>query len=191
MPVSATSARSFSRQSFRRATVSSGMGAACAGCNQRPIDPFGEPQPAGIDQCIHLRIAKERSELLRENVVGTDAVPGLGGEFVFRVQRFRNLAKVAFAQVTDFVIVVNADKLNFTGKKWEQKKYYWHTGYPGGIKSITAEDLSKKHPEDIIKKAVWGMLPKNKWQKKLITRLKIYTGKEHPHAPQKPETLEV
>ncbi len=95
------------------------------------------------------------------------------------------------ADTGDFVIVVNADKLNFTGKKWEQKKYYWHTGYPGGIKSITAEDLSKKHPEDIIKKAVWGMLPKNKWQKKLITRLKIYAGKEHPHAPQKPETLEV
>lgn len=95
------------------------------------------------------------------------------------------------ADLGDFVIVVNADKLNFTGKKWEQKKYYWHTGYPGGIKSITAEDLSKKHPEDIIKKAVWGMLPKNKWQKKLITRLKIYTGNEHPHAPQKPETLEV
>lgn len=95
------------------------------------------------------------------------------------------------ADLGDFVIVVNADKLNFTGKKWEQKKYYWHTGYPGGIKSITAEGLSKKHPEDIIKKAVWGMLPKNKWQKKLITRLKIYTGNEHPHAPQKPETLEV
>ena len=95
------------------------------------------------------------------------------------------------ADTGDFVIVVNADKVNFTGKKWEQKKYYWHTGYPGGIKSINAADLSKKHPEDIIKKAVWGMLPKNKWQKKLITRLKIYTGKEHPHAPQKPETLEV
>lgn len=95
------------------------------------------------------------------------------------------------ADTGDFVIIVNADKLNFTGKKWEQKKYYWHTGYPGGIKSITAEDLSKKHPEDIIKKAVWGMLPKNKWQKKLIARLKIYTGKEHPHAPQQPEKLEV
>ena len=95
------------------------------------------------------------------------------------------------ADTGDFVIVVNADKLNFTGRKWGQKRYYWHTGYPGGIKSITAEDLSKKHPEEIIKKAVLGMLPKNKWQKKLITRLKVYTGNEHPHAPQKPETLEV
>ncbi len=95
------------------------------------------------------------------------------------------------ADTGDFVIVVNADKLKFTGKKWDQKNYYWHTGYPGGIKSITAEDLLVKHPEDILKKAVWGMLPKNKWQKKLITRLKIYAGNEHPHASQKPENLEV
>jgi large subunit ribosomal protein L13 len=95
------------------------------------------------------------------------------------------------ADTGDFVIVVNADKLRFTGKKWDQKTYYWHTGYPGGIKSIPAESLAKKHPEDILKKAVWGMLPKNKWQKKLITRLKIYAGNEHPHAPQQPENLEV
>ena len=95
------------------------------------------------------------------------------------------------ADIGDFVIVVNADKLKFTGKKWENKKYYWHTGHPGGIKSIAADDLSGKKPEEILKKAVWGMLPKNRWQKKLITRLKIYTGRAHPHSPQKPETLEV
>lgn len=95
------------------------------------------------------------------------------------------------ADTGDFVIVVNADKLKFTGKKWEQKRYYWHTGYPGGIKSITAEELSKKKPEEILKKAVWGMLPKNKWQDKLISRLKIYTGSEHPHVSQQPENLEV
>lgn len=95
------------------------------------------------------------------------------------------------ADIGDFVIVLNADKLKFTGKKWDQKTYYRHTGHPGGIKSITAGELLEKHPEDILKKAVWGMLPKNKWQKKLITRLKIYTGTEHPHAPQQPENLEV
>ena len=95
------------------------------------------------------------------------------------------------ADIGDFVIVVNADKLKFTGKKWEKKRYYWHTGHPGGIKSITADDLYAKKPEEVLKKAVWGMLPKNRWQKKLITRLKVYTGKEHHHAPQKPETLEV
>ena len=95
------------------------------------------------------------------------------------------------ADIGDFVIVVNADKVKFTGKKWEQKKYYWHTGYPGGIKSITAEDLVKKKPGEIIRKAVWGMLPKNKMQDKLISRLKVYAGNEHPHVSQQPENLEV
>lgn len=95
------------------------------------------------------------------------------------------------ADIGDFVIVINADKMKFTGKKWEDKRYYWHTGHPGGIKSIAASDLSSRKPEEILKKAVWGMLPKNKWQKKLITRVKIYTGNEHPHSPQRPETLEV
>jgi large subunit ribosomal protein L13 len=91
----------------------------------------------------------------------------------------------------DFVIVVNAEKVNFTGKKWNQKTYYRHTGYPGGLKSITAENLLKLKPQEIIKKAVWGMLPKNKWQDRLIKRLKIYTGNDHPHKAQEPELLEV
>ena len=95
------------------------------------------------------------------------------------------------ADIGDFVIVINAEKLKFTGKKWEEKRYYWHTGHPGGIKSIAAGDLSDRKPREILRKAVWGMLPKNRWQKTLITRLKIYTGNEHPHSPQKPETLEV
>jgi large subunit ribosomal protein L13 len=95
------------------------------------------------------------------------------------------------ADIGDFVIVINAEKLKFTGKKWEDKRYYWHTGHPGGIKSIAAGDLSDRKPREILRKAVWGMLPKNRWQKTLITRLKIYTGNEHPHSPQKPETLEV
>ncbi len=95
------------------------------------------------------------------------------------------------ADCGDFVIVVNAEKVNFSGKKWIQKTYYWHTGYPGGLRSITADKLLEKKPEEIIKKAVWGMLPKNKWQKKLIQRLKVYTGDEHPHEAQSPEVLEV
>jgi large subunit ribosomal protein L13 len=77
------------------------------------------------------------------------------------------------------------------GKKWSQKKYYWHTPYPGGLKSITAGKLLEEKPEEILQKAVWGMLPKTKWQKKLITRLKIYSGDEHPHKAQNPERLEV
>jgi large subunit ribosomal protein L13 len=97
----------------------------------------------------------------------------------------------AHADSGDFVIVVNAEKVNFTGKKWNQKTYYRHSGYPGGLKSITAENLLKTKPEEIIRKAVWGMLPKNKWQDRLIKRLKIYTGNDHPHKAQEPEVLEV
>jgi len=91
----------------------------------------------------------------------------------------------------DFVVVINADKVSFTGNKWSQKKYYWHTSYPGGIKSITADKLMEKEPEEILRKAVWGMLPKSKWQKTLINRLKVYVGESHPHLAQQPETLEV
>ena len=94
------------------------------------------------------------------------------------------------ADIGDFVIVINADRVHFTGKKWSKKEYYWHTPYPGGLKSITAEKLLKEKPEEILQKAVWGMLPKTKWQKKLITRLKIYSGNEHPHKVQNPEKLE-
>ena len=95
------------------------------------------------------------------------------------------------ADIGDFVIVVNAEKLHFTGDKWNQKTYYRHTNHPGGIKETKASDLLETKPHEIIEKAVWGMLPKNKWQKKLITRLKVYAGNEHPHGPQQPETLEV
>ncbi len=95
------------------------------------------------------------------------------------------------ADIGDFVIVVNAEKLHFSGDKWNQKTYYRHTEYPGGIKSTNASELLETNPEQIIEKAVWGMLPKNKWQKKLISRLKVYVGNEHPHSSQQPETLEV
>ena len=83
------------------------------------------------------------------------------------------------------------NEVNFTGNKWNQKTYYWHTQYPGGIKSITAEKLKEKEPEEILRKAVWGMLPKSKWQKTLIGRLKVYAGDTHPHLAQQPEALEV
>lgn len=95
------------------------------------------------------------------------------------------------ADVGDCVIVINAEKVHLTGKKWDDKIYYSHSGYPGGIKEITAKKLRDKDPTEIIKKAVWGMLPKNKWQKRWISRLKIYAGGSHPHSAQKPETLEV
>ena len=91
----------------------------------------------------------------------------------------------------DFVIVVNAEKIVLTGKKLADKTYYSHTGYPGGIKSITAGKLLEKKPEDIIRKAVKGMLPKNKLARHMINKLKIYTGSAHPHEAQQPKALNV
>ncbi len=89
----------------------------------------------------------------------------------------------------DFVVVVNADKVKLTGRKVADKTYYHHTGFPGGIRSITAEKLLEKRPEDLIKKAVRGMLPKNKLGRQLIKKLKVYSGTDHPHAAQSPKTL--
>lgn len=90
----------------------------------------------------------------------------------------------------DWVIVVNADKVTLTGRKWDQKSYHRHSGYIGGLKSITARKLKEKRPEDLIRFAVKGMLPKNRLGRKLFKKLKVYSGPEHPHAAQQPETLE-
>ena len=87
----------------------------------------------------------------------------------------------------DGVIVINAEKIVLTGRKWDQKTYYRHSGYIGGIKSITAKKLQEKRPEDLIRFAVKGMLPKNRLGSKLIKKLKIYTGNTHPHQAQMPK----
>ncbi|MCH8820831.1 MAG: 50S ribosomal protein L13 [Acidobacteria bacterium] len=94
-----------------------------------------------------------------------------------------------FLDTGDFLVVVNADKVRLTGKKWENKTYYRHSGYPGGLKQIKAKDLLVKHPEDLLRLAVKGMLPKNKLGKKMIKKLKVYAGSDHPHQAQKPESL--
>lgn len=91
----------------------------------------------------------------------------------------------------DFVIVLNADKIQLTGNKMADKKYYRHTGYTGGIKEITAEKLLAKKPEMLVQTAVKGMLPKNKLGRKMFTKLKVYSGGEHPHAAQQPKELKI
>lgn len=91
----------------------------------------------------------------------------------------------------DFVIVLNADKINLTGQKHSDKIYYSHSEYPGGIKSISAGKLLEKKPEELIRKAVKGMLPKNKLSRHMIKKLKIYAGGDHPHQAQNPKTLNV
>jgi large subunit ribosomal protein L13 len=89
------------------------------------------------------------------------------------------------------VVVINADKISLTGKKLTDKVYYHHTGYPGGLKEITAEKMLQEKPENILRIAVRGMLPKNSIGRKMLTKLKIYKGSEHPHEAQEPKVLEV
>ena len=87
----------------------------------------------------------------------------------------------------DFVVVINAEKIKVTGRKLEQKKYYTHSQYPGGIKEESLKDLLARSPEDVIKKAVWGMVPKGKLGRALYKKLKVYRGPSHPHEAQNPQ----
>jgi large subunit ribosomal protein L13 len=87
----------------------------------------------------------------------------------------------------DFVVVINAKKVSLTGKKWKEKIYVHHSGYPGGLKEASAEKIREKKPERLITMAVQGMLPKTKLGKKLIKKLKVYPGDTHPHEAQQPE----
>jgi len=89
----------------------------------------------------------------------------------------------------DFVVIINAGKVRLTGAKLQHKTYYRHTGYPGGIRSVSAERLLQTGPERMIEMAVRGMLPKNRLARRLFTKLKIYRGAEHPHAAQRPEPV--
>lgn len=96
-----------------------------------------------------------------------------------------------FMDTGDFIVVVNADKVQLSGKKWDDKIYYRHTGYIGGIKQLTAKELREKKPEELILKAVKGMLPKNPLGRTQLKKLKVYAGSNHPHEAQQPEQLEL
>jgi len=91
----------------------------------------------------------------------------------------------------DHVIVINAAKVKVTGKKYTDKLYYRHTGYPGGIKVTNFADLLRRKPEQVIEKAVWGMIPHNRLGRRVFKKLRVYPGPEHPHAAQKPEVWEI
>jgi large subunit ribosomal protein L13 len=89
----------------------------------------------------------------------------------------------------DFVVVINAEKISVTGNRMDEKIYYRHSGYPGGLKRITLRDQLERFPERVLQSAVWGMLPHNRHGRKLMKRLKVYAGPEHPHEAQKPQPL--
>jgi large subunit ribosomal protein L13 len=91
----------------------------------------------------------------------------------------------------DFVVVVNAEKIQVTGNKRTEKRYYRHSGYPGGLKSRTFDEMIERRPEEVIRLAVKGMLPRNRLARKQLTKLKVYAGPEHPHVAQKPQPMEI
>lgn len=95
------------------------------------------------------------------------------------------------ADTGDFVVVVNAEKVKLTGKKLDNKAYYRHSNYPGGLKAETARERLKRYPEEIVKDAVWGMLPKGRLGRAMLKKLKVYKGSEHPHEAQKPEIMTI
>jgi large subunit ribosomal protein L13 len=95
------------------------------------------------------------------------------------------------ADTGDFVVVVNAEKIAVTGNKLDDKRYYRHSGYPGGIRSRTLRDELERRPTEVIRKAVKGMLPRNKLARAQLTKLKVYAGPEHPHEAQSPEPLKL
>ena len=118
----------------------------------------------------------------------------LGRLATFVASRLRGKHNPLFTphvDIGDSVIVINADKIILTGKKLDKKIYYSHSGYIGGLKEITAKKLMEKRPEDLIRFAVKGMLPKNRLGRKLFKKLKVYTGDKHPYEAQKPEVLEL
>ena len=130
-------------------------------------------------------------EITREWVVidATDVVLGRLASHAATLLRGKH--KPTFANhvdTGDFVIVINADKVALTGQKLEQKKAYRHSGYPGGLKSVTYAELLEKNPVRAVEKAVRGMLPKNSLGRQQLSKLKVYTGAEHPHAAQQPTT---
>ncbi|OQX25661.1 MAG: 50S ribosomal protein L13 [Desulfobacteraceae bacterium IS3] len=115
----------------------------------------------------------------------------LATEIAARIRGKHNPLFTPHADTGDSVIVLNADKIVLTGKKLEKKIYYRHSGYIGGLKEINAKKLLEQKPEEVIRSAVKGMLPKNKLGSRLFKKLKVYAGDKHPHEAQQPEVLEV
>ena len=121
-----------------------------------------------------------------------NAVVGRLATIITKILRGKNTAKFTpHMDHGDFVVVKNIEHIKFTGSKFENKKYYRHTGYPGGIKETTPEKISEKKPEEILKLAVKRMLPDGPLAKKQLSKLKVYIGENHPHSAQNPEVIKI
>ncbi|MEJ2640226.1 MAG: 50S ribosomal protein L13 [Desulfosarcinaceae bacterium] len=115
----------------------------------------------------------------------------LASEVAARLKGKHNPLYTPHVDMGDSIVVINADKIVLTGRKWDQKVYYRHSGYVGGLKEINAQKLHEKRPEDLVRFAVRGMLPKNRLGRQMIKKLKVYAGDQHPHEAQQPATLEI
>jgi large subunit ribosomal protein L13 len=115
----------------------------------------------------------------------------LASEIAARLKGKHNPLYTPHVDMGDSIVVINADKIVLTGRKWDQKIYYRHSGYVGGLKEINAQKLHEKRPEDLVRFAVKGMLPKNRLGRQMIKKLKVYAGDQHPHEAQQPEALEI
>ena len=136
----------------------------------------------------------KKSELKNDwyEIDATNAVVGRLATIISKIIRGKNKTSYTpHMDHGDFVVVKNIEKIKFTGKKFQNKKYYKHTGYPGGIKDTTPEKLFKKKPEEALKLAVKRMLPGGPLAKKQLTKLKIYSGSTHPHSSQNPKTIDI
>ena len=137
---------------------------------------------------------RKKEEVSRKWYVVDASEKTLGRLSTEIANRLRGKHKASFTphvDTGDYIIVVNAEKVRVTGRKTTDKTYYHHTGFPGGIKSITFDKLIDKAPERVIETAVKGMMPKNKLSRAMLTKLKVYAGSNHPHAAQQPEVLEL
>ena len=138
-------------------------------------------------------VAKEKE--VKKNWYLVDAKNKILGRLATQIaMRLRGKHKPVFtphADTGDFIVVINAEKVSLTGKKWDKKIYYRHSGYIGGLKEISAKKLLEKKPEDVLRFAVKGMLPKNSLGRRQLKKLKIYVGSDHPHQAQQLEALEI
>lgn len=136
-----------------------------------------------------MKTAKVSGKNLEKNWLIVDAADAVVGRLATEIaSKLRGKHKANFVphlDCGDNIVVINASKVRFTGSKWKNKFYYHHTGYIGSIKSERADDALANHPEKIIEKAVWGMLPHNALGRKVLGNLRVYPGSEHPHQAQK------
>lgn len=135
------------------------------------------------------------SQTVKQNWYVVDATDKVLGRFASKIaHRLRGKHKPEYTphvDTGDYIVVINAEKVALTGRKSLAKKYYRHTGYPGGIRETSFREMNEKHPERVIELAVKGMLPKNKLGRAMFSKLKVYAGAEHRHHAQQPRVLEL